>query len=420
MPKAAGELSVEYVVISDAAVRRLERLQKQFDKVGDSAEKQGKKTQDSYKKNAKAMAVYGAAAMGMLYGLIKASSYASMWMDQLGHSMTRISNIIMEKLGLKNAVDFLVGALGLLADELEKPEKTDFWSNLADDFGDMSIKSQIATLAIIALGGALLLLGIGLGILGISSFVTLLGGIAAAGGAGAAAVGILTMAFAVLAGLILGGIVVFILWKTGILDGFRELGAKFGVMLSKAHAGYRMFFWLLRKGFDNWVAETKVKFETFKMNIGKIFDGIWSYIIGGLTSMKNTFIGIITTLINKVAALITKILSIPKIPWGSSGGSSGFGTTPKSERKGDWGSSATGGHVLRTGAQMVHQGEDIVNLRKVMSGVRSDSGRGDITINPVINISTNGGMSDPFEANRIADLISKRMGEEVRRISTSI
>lgn len=448
MPEDAGSLEVKYIVISDAAIRRLERLQKQFDNVGDAAEKQGKKVQTAHKKNAKAIAAYGAVATGVLYGLIKASSYAHMWMDQLGHSMTRIANIVLEKLGLKDAIDFLVVSLGLLADALYY-EDTDFWSNLADDFGELDTKAKIAVVGILAFAGALLLLGIAIGIVGLSSLITALSGVgaAAANAAGLAGMGGLVFISAILVGVILGLIGVFILWKTGVLTAIYELGEKFGTWV--IGLGRKFGDWVVGMGakFGTWVAETKEKliewitstkekfstwasnvketFETFKTNIGEIFDGIWTYIINGLETMKTDFISIITTIINKVSALIKKILSIPKIPsfgggFGGGGGSFGTSISPGSmPGGGDY--SATGGHVLRTGAQMVHQGEDIINLNKMMSGVRTNPDRGgDIIINPTINISTNGGISDPFEANRVADVISKRMGEELRRISTSI
>ena len=70
---------------------------------------------------------------------------------------------------------------------------------------------------------------------------------------------------------------------------------------------------------------------------------------------------------------------------------------------------------------MVHQGEDIMHLKSLLSGIRGNEGsKGDITINPVINISSNSMSGDSFEMNRIADMISKRMGNELRRITTGI
>ena len=167
-----------------------------------------------------------------------------------------------------------------------------------------------------------------------------------------------------------------------------------------------------------WVTKTKEKFTRFKSAIGAIFDGIWTYIIDGLTTMKTDFFSIITSLIDKISDLITKILSIPSIPLGGGGGS--FGTSISSgSMPGGGDSSATGGHVLRTGAQMVHQGEDIVNLKALMAGTRTDKGSRDITINNTITINS-GNLSNPMEVSRVANTISKRMGEELHRISTSI
>jgi hypothetical protein len=84
--------------------------------------------------------------------------------------------------------------------------------------------------------------------------------------------------------------------------------------------------------------------------------------------------------------------------------------------------SATGAHVLRTGAAVIHQGEDIVNLKALMSGARMDKtgmGGKDIVINNNITINS-GDLRNPSEIRRAANTISKQMGEELRRISTSI
>lgn len=462
MAENAGKLEVEYVVISDAAVRRLERLQKQFDKVGDAAEEQGKKTQDAYKKQIKAIAAFGAIVTGVLYGVIKASSYASMWMDQLKYSVMRLSDKLLEMTGMREAIDNLFVALDILIDEIDDPEETEFWSDLAEDFENLDTKAQLATLALLGLAGALGIITIAVGLLGLSSLSSGLAGIGLGSIGAVGGISALVLAFAVLVGAILGGIVVFILWKTGILEAISEIGAvfgawivglgeKFGVWVATMGLRFRIwvdgvkeklsnlktdFFnrivemgekfgsWISGMGekFGSWIVNTKEKLGTFKTDVGDIFDGIWEYIINGLKSMKTEFLNIITSLISKISDLISSILSIPSIPsWaGGGGGGSSFGTTPKSERSGSWGgAAATGGHVLRTGAVMVHQGEDIVNLKNMMSGTKSDKGSRDITINNTININS-GNLNNPIEVSRVANTISKRMGEEVSRISTSI
>lgn len=461
MAENAGKLEVEYVVISDAAVRRLERLQKQFDKVGDAAEEQGKKTQDAYKKQIKAIAAFGAIVTGVLYSVIKASSYASMWMDQLKYSVMRLSDKLLEMTGMREAIDNLFKALDTLIDEIEDPEKTEFWSELAEDFANLDTKSQLATIALIGIAGALGIIAIAIGLLGLSSLSSGLAGIGLGSIGAVGGISALVLAFAVLVGAILGGIVVFILWKTGILEAISEIGAvfgawivglgeKFGVWVATMGLRFRIwvdgikeklsklktdFFnrivemgakfgsWISGMGekFGTWIANTKEKLSTFKTDMGAIFDGIWKYIIDGLKTMKDDFFGIITSLINKISDLITEILSIPSIPWvGGGGSSSGYGTTKKSERSGSWGgAAATGAHVLRTGAVMVHQGEDIINLKNMMSGSESDKGSREIIINNTININS-GNLNNPIEVSRVANAISKRMGEEVYRISTSI
>lgn len=503
----AGELEVQYVVVSDAAVRRLERMQKQFDKVGDAAEKQGKKVEESYKKQIKAVAAYGAVVTGMLYGLIRASSYASMWMDQLKYTTMRLADEILELTGTQEAIDFFLSSFETLVDQVEDPEETTFWSDLADDFAALDTKAKLAAIGLGILATAMTLLGVALGLVGLNSLLMKLGLIAAGAGpvgtafawiaaklvaVKAAIAGAITwfaagstaaLLLAAAIGVLIGLIVVWLLKKTGILDWFATLGEKFrewdswikdiimiitspltllgaaiidivngnlGFPLLKegfeticghvlnlkekfftyfTEMGEKFGTWVFGMGekFGEWIISTKDKLNIFDVDVSAIFDGIYKYIIDGLTTMKDTFFGIITDLIDKVANLVSSILSIPSLPsWaggggGGGGGSSSFGTTEKSEREGDWGSAnATGGHVLRTGRTTVHQGEDIVNLKAIMSGIRSEQkGSKEVIINNTINI-TGGNLTNPTEISRVANAISKRMGEEVYRISTSI
>ena len=106
---------------------------------------------------------------------------------------------------------------------------------------------------------------------------------------------------------------------------------------------------------------------------------------------------------------------------GGGGGGGGGGGYSAASWSAGWQNAALGGHITQTGTSVVHQGEDIMHLKSLLSGIRGNEGsKGDITINPVINISSNSMSGDSFEMNRIADMISKRMGNELRRITTGI
>ena len=101
----------------------------------------------------------------------------------------------------------------------------------------------------------------------------------------------------------------------------------------------------------------------------------------------------------------------------------GFGSSiSPSSMPGGGDYSASGGHVLRTGAQIVHQGEDIVNLKAIMSGSRMDrTEMGGHDINITNNITINSGdLRRPSEIERIASTISRTMSRELDRTSTSI
>lgn len=451
MPEDAGKLEVKYVVISAAALRRLERLEKQFDKVGDAAEKQAKKTRKTFKQAGKAVAAFGAVIVGVLYGIIRSSSYASLWMDQLRYTTMRLADKLLELTGLKDDIDDFFSSLDDLVDKLETAEDLeDIIISVAIKtgefikwFSELSLVKKIIYTIIAAIGfltaAWAAVVGYGLAaagwIKGMAAIKVSLAGIAAAGGAVIAFLATLPMWVVIAIGAIIGLIAVWILWKTGVLEAIYDLGGRFGTWLAKwgerfgvwvAEMGARFGVWIsgMKEAIDGWVMDAIGAFETFKTALSTIFDNIWTRIIEGLKTMKTEFFGIITGLINKVSALITKILSIPSPSFGGGfgGGGGSFGTSISSgSMPGGGDSSATGGHVLRSGAQMVHQGEDIINLTRVMNGVRAGDSESDrsITVHNTINI-TGGNLSNTFEANRVATALSKRMGDELRRISTSI
>lgn len=654
MVENAGKMEVEYVVQSDAAVRHLAQIEKHMMKIVDAAEKQEKAQSAAFKKAGKSALIYKATIIGMLYGIIKASSYAAMWMDQIGHSLTRIFNVILKVTGLQEAIDGIVSSLGLLADELENPDETDFWAELAEDFDNLSLKGKMALGALVALGlwilksplgklwgvikttwkwfgklvtkikpvitwlgrllsrsrvvriaiyalrGALLLIGgvistVGLLLVGLAlSFVYLwsktehgkaqiesliniwenfktdirdVGWLRALGNAIEDIGRVLwfelfywiklipssirsyfeTSVFGVVYGIGIKVVNALVDGMDSIFPGFKAKWNEFWDWLTSTLTnlattayvkGVEIVNWLIDgidsklPGFrtvvnylgnifgmegdamivaakadsaamtDGWIDGVKSKNPMaaiaahdfgllMKTGLHTGIDGASEGVCREMTdaeycatqgkrAIDSTFAASLASASSYHTRMLSTFEAVKQAAWDaaseaekaaylspSSGtyvdSSSGTSINPDSmPGGGDYGESsysygdsssysdsyskssygdsysagsstptsgpgrpdygATGGHVLRTGAAFIHQGEDIINLKKLLSGIRTGDKPGscDIIINPTINISSNGKMSDPFEANRVADVISKRMGEELRRITMNV
>ena len=585
MVEEAGKLEVEFVVISDAAVRRLERLEKQFGKVETATEKHGAVMKKAFKQMSIATAAFGAVMTGVLYGIIRSSSYASMWMDSLKYSTMRLSDKILEMTGLDDHIDDLLRSYENFLDTWEEEglkaafdvtltDFTDWWDDLS--VTEQRIYAVIGVVALLVFGLAVLAIGLkAAGIVtGVVSGLLLL----MAGGGLVAVLSAALLGIAI--GVLIGLIAQWVLTKAGVYDWFAEIGKGYKawehwskdlaevialpvlMFLAALHDLTTLDFKFtmtkqMKKEMDDALGRTKERLgmgtyndgesigigdsaeqQKFDKNISdaqkhadKMYDiyniagtanmsaysdgyetsyaehldlldsiattedieavnkliksweagagvssnyadGAWSgmpaitnynqgvndiqfdaydmqerhaYVHGVNTSkniadgMMDALPGIVdaldnmvhrfTVFVSAVNAAMDKLVQSYTITvktihvsgsWSGGGGGSGGGTTPKNEREGDWGSAATGAHVLRSGVAMVHQGEDIINLNKMMSGARFDKNtQKDITINNTINI-TSGNLSNPMEVGRVADTISKRMGEELRRISTSI
>ena len=175
MGENVGYLEVQYKVVSDAAMRKLEKLQKAMDNVEEAATKQGKSIEDTFKKAGKVMAAFGAVATGVLYGLIRASAYYSMWNDQISHQMTRLSTKITEMLGVDKAMEFFIESLKLINEEIDSwGTDTDisFWGNLLKKWNDLCLKGKLVIGVLLAILGLLSLISAGLAVIGFVSFIT--------------------------------------------------------------------------------------------------------------------------------------------------------------------------------------------------------------------------------------------------------
>ena len=162
MGEDVGQLEVKYHVISDEAMRKLEALQTQLDNVEDNAEKSGMGLQAAFKKAGVAMAAFGAITVGTLYAIIKSSSYASMWMDQLKYTTMRLADEILEMTGLDDDIEDLLSIYDDFVDNLQDPGITVGESikmgiqDLIDWFMELDGWKQV----LILLGAGIIALGI--------------------------------------------------------------------------------------------------------------------------------------------------------------------------------------------------------------------------------------------------------------------
>ena len=277
----------------------------------------------------------------------------------------------------------------------------------------------------------------------------LIAGLAAIGITGAAGIALITTAVAIGIGLVIGFLAVWLLWKLGVLDYVYDLGDKFGKWLNRLGAKFRVWldgalvkwqnwkdgvwekYQALKTLIWTWLTDLSAKFQEkidwikeifggLKTSVMATFDILWSYIVNGANIMKDTVLGTITSIIDKIDSAIQRAKSLV----GLGGGSDNTEDTTEVSGSGFGGAWATGAEVVKTGtiAGVVHEGEAIVNLRSLLAGIRTDQNTGNkqnITINPVINISANN-LGSSFDQNSIADKVSKAMSSELSRLSTSI
>ena len=407
----AGDLTVKYNIVSSKAESALNRIAAKLKKVEDYAVKSGKAISKSMKASAASFALFGAVAVGVLYSIIRGSSYASMYTDQFSMSMTRLYDHILEVTGLGDAIETFLTKFDGFVDALDDGKLIEWINNLSTF--DSLLLTVVGTLGLVAIAigifvaGALLLAGI------TAVMAPLVAGLATLG----VTIAALPLLIALVVGAVLGMIVVWVLWKTGVLKAIYDLGERFGTWVQELGAKFATWVAGLGEKFGNWVIETKEKLGTFKTWMFEKFDEIWAHIITGLTDMKADFFGIIDKIIGKIGKLITKILSIPKSIAGGGGGV--YKTTSSTSRSSGF---ATGAHITSSGAAGVHAGEDIINLRKIMSGIRMDQATGGtskaVTNNITVNVT--GSTGSAFDNRETADVISRKIASELGRIGTGI
>lgn len=413
----AGDLTVKYNIVSSKAEAALNRVAAKLKAVEAYATKSGKAITKSMKASAVAFAAFGAIAVGVLYSIIRGSSYASMYTDQFSMSMTRLYDHILEVTGLGDAIENFLTKFDSFVDALESDKLMEWFKNLtliekAIIGITIALSILIGLWAIVAgYGVAVAAWGVAMtawkvGLAGIIAKISTLGAL------------ILSMPLwlAGVVGAVLGLIVVWVLWKTGVLEAIYDLGARFGTWVQELGAKFATWVAGLGEKFGNWIVETKEKLGTFKTWMFEKFDAIWAYIITGLTGMKDDFFGIIDKIIGKIGTLITKILSIPKSIAGGGGGV--YKTTSSTSRSSGF---ATGAHITSSGVAGVHAGEDIVRLKSLLAGIRTDQAGGSTNSNTNnITINVTGATGNTFENRDLADTVSRKIASELGRIGTGI
>ena len=426
MPDEVGSMSVAYTIVVNQALKALNTLKAGITDVIKKTQEwneSGDKQESKLKSIGKAWALVGAVATAALYGIMKSSSYAAIYSKQFGAQIQRVANILMEKTGLTAAVEGALEVIDRFIDRIDDGNLTleEFLNTLKDItkwWDELSATSKV----IIAITGVLTIIGVFIG--GVIAAGMIIKGFAAGIIAIKGAVvalglklGLITAWFlglplwvAVAIGAIIGLIAVWILWKTGVLQTLYDLGERFGTWLQELGAK-----------FGEWVFNTGVKIGTWIQDMGnkfgelvskgiELFGSLWDSIIDGAGIMKTKFFGIITSMIDKVKNLISKILSIPKAGTSFLGGLKTSISSGSMMGGGD--SHQFGGPIKETGLNLLHGGEYVIPK----AGKLISSGGGGNTYNISTTVNVAPGTSSNM-AGEISRQVSKSVADEVRRIT---
>ncbi len=192
---------------ADRLIRDEDRVDKAISKTAKNAEKNEKKTKRWMERHKTALTAIGVATAGAMAGVIAASPSLQAALSGVYLEFSMLAMDIGERWA--PAFEYLEGIAGDLTeawDKLPEPLKDVIAYGLLVALGFLAIAGAVAGLTWL-LGGLTSLLSGGLGLTTAAGGLTLLG----------AAVG-------VLGGLVLGGIVVWLLWKTGVLKALEEAG----------------------------------------------------------------------------------------------------------------------------------------------------------------------------------------------------
>jgi len=203
-----SEIVIRYLSLgADRLVRDEDRVDKAISKTAKNAEKNEKKTKRWMERHKTALTAIGVAAAGAMAGVIAASPSLQAALSGVYLEFSMLAMDIGERWA--PAFEWLEGIAGDIVeawDKLPEPLKDVISYGLLVALGFLAIAGAVAGLTWL-LGGLAGLLSGGLGL------ATAVGGLKILG----AAVGLVT-------GLVLGGIIVWGLWKTGVLKALEEAG----------------------------------------------------------------------------------------------------------------------------------------------------------------------------------------------------
>ncbi|MFA7122193.1 MAG: hypothetical protein WC277_11985 [Bacilli bacterium] len=221
-----SEVAVVYTSSgADRLIRDEERTDKAISKTAKNAEKNEKKTKRWMERHKTALTTIGLAAAGALAAVVAASPGLQAALNGVYLEFSMLAMDIGER--WVPAFEGLEGIAGRL---------TDAWEGLPEPLKDVFAYGLLVTLGLLAISGVVAGLSFLLGPLN-----ALLGGAGLAGvlsklPLATAAGGLTTLGMAVagLAGLLIGGIVVWGLWKLGVIQAIEDAGAQFGLFAQNA------------------------------------------------------------------------------------------------------------------------------------------------------------------------------------------
>ncbi|HRT12566.1 MAG TPA: hypothetical protein P5131_05285 [Methanoculleus sp.] len=192
---------------ADKVVRDEDRVDKAISKTAKNAEKNEKKTKRWMERHKTALTAIGVAAAGAMAGVIAASPSLQAALSGVYLEFSMLAMDIGERWAPAfEWLEGIAGDIGEAWDKLPGPLKDVIAYILLAGLGILAVAGAVAGLTWL-LGGLTSLLSGGLGLTAAAGGLTILG----------AAVGLVT-------GLVLGGIIVWGLWKTGVLKALEEAG----------------------------------------------------------------------------------------------------------------------------------------------------------------------------------------------------
>jgi len=221
-----SEVAVVYTSSgADRLIRDEDRVDKAISKTAKNAEKNEATTKRWMERHKTALTTIGLAAAGALAAVVAASPSLQAALSGVYLEFSMLAMDIGER--WVPAFEILEGIAGRL---------TDVWEGLPEPLKDVFAAGLFVTLGLLAISGAVAGLSFLLGPLN-----ALLGGAGLAGvlaklplPATIAGLSTLTFAVSAVAGAVLGGLAVWLMWKFGVIQAIEDAGAQFGLFAQNA------------------------------------------------------------------------------------------------------------------------------------------------------------------------------------------